>query len=150
MPALFTPFALHHQSTPNDQPGSTKEQADMAEAIKQLPPIGQARYMFDHFVKTLQPTFGILHIPSTRSIMEQTYQGMLDGEQPTPTNLMLLFSIFSGAALVWSPYILGQLNATQDEARAAFNTYSLLATSILEHPLEPVQPSTTAIVDVPK
>jgi hypothetical protein len=148
MPALFTPFALHHQSTPDDQPDSTKEQADMTEAIKQLPPIGQARHMFDHFVKTLQPTFGILHIPSTRSIMEKTYQGMLDGEQPTPTNLMLLFSIFSGAALVWSPYLLRQLNATQDEARAAFNTYSLLATSILEHPLEPVQPSTTAIVAI--
>ncbi|OGE58089.1 hypothetical protein PENARI_c001G10343 [Penicillium arizonense] len=148
MPALFTPFALHHQSTPDDQPDSTKEQADTTEAIKQLPPIGQARHMFDHFVKTLQPTFGILHIPSTRSIMEKTYQGMLDGEQPTSTNLMLLFSIFSGAALVWSPYLLRQLNATQDEARAAFNTYSLLATSILEHPLEPVQPSTTAIVAI--
>ncbi|OQD86979.1 hypothetical protein PENANT_c006G11183 [Penicillium antarcticum] len=80
--------------------------------------------------------------------MEQTYQGMLDGEQPMPTNLMLLFSIFSGAALVWSPRLLENLNATQDEARAAFNNYCRLAISILEHPLEPVQPSTTAIVAI--
>ncbi|KAJ5468226.1 hypothetical protein N7475_005978 [Penicillium sp. IBT 31633x] len=122
--------------------------AEMIDAIKQLPPIGQARELFDHFVKRLHPTFGILHIPSTRSLMEESYQGMLNGEQPSPTNLMLLFSIFSGAALVWSPQLLQTLNATQAEARAAFDKYSQLALSILEHPLQPVQPSTAAIIAI--
>ncbi|KAJ5773410.1 hypothetical protein N7457_008306 [Penicillium paradoxum] len=120
----------------------------MSGAIKQLPPIGEARELFAHFVQKLQPSLGVLHVPSTRKLMEESYQGMLNGEQPTPTNLMLLFSIFSGAALVWSPQLLEKLNATQTNANASFEIYSQLALSILEHPLQPVQPSTTAIIAI--
>jgi hypothetical protein len=78
--------------------------------------------------------------------MERTYQDMLDDKQPTPTTLMLLFSIFAGAALVWSPSLLAQLKATQIEARTAFQIYSQVALSILEHPTRPLQPSTNAMI----
>jgi hypothetical protein len=78
--------------------------------------------------------------------MERTYQDMLDETQPSPTTLMLLFSIFAGAALVWSPSLLAHLNATQFEARTAFHIYSQVALSIVEHPTRPLEPSTNAIV----
>lgn len=131
---------------PDEQAASVSEHVDRA--IKKLPPIGQARELFTHFIKALQPTLALFHIPSTRSLMEQTYQDMLDGRQPIPSTLMLLFSIFAGGALFWSPYLLENLNATPAEARAAFQIYSQVALSILEHPSQPVQPSTNAIVAI--
>lgn len=80
--------------------------------------------------------------------MEHTYQEMLDGKHPTPTTLMLLFSVFSGAALVWSTPLLKKLSATQAEARSALHAYSQTALFILEHPTQPIQPSTNAIVAI--
>ncbi|KAJ5340479.1 hypothetical protein N7541_009603 [Penicillium brevicompactum] len=120
----------------------------MAKAAGKLPPIGQARELFNHFTNALQPSLGLLHIPSTRLLMEQTYQEMLDGRQPSPTTLMLLFSVFSGAALVWSTSLLKRLSATQTEARSALHAYSQTALFILEHPTQPIQSSTNAIVAI--
>ncbi|CAG8923433.1 unnamed protein product [Penicillium salamii] len=142
---LFAPFNSH-QIEPDSQTAIANAQAALAQAIAKLPPIGQARELFNHFTNALQPSLGLLHIPSTRSSMEQTYQDLLDGKQPTPTTLMLLFSIFSGAALVWSASLLENLNATQVETRAAFHAYSQGALVILEHPHQALGPSTNALV----
>ncbi|CAG8246999.1 unnamed protein product [Penicillium salamii] len=142
---LFAPFNSH-QIEPDSQTAIANAQAALAQAIAKLPPIGQARELFNHFTNALQPSLGLLHIPSTRSSMEQTYQDLLDSKHPTPTTLMLLFSIFSGAALVWSASLLENLNATQAETRAAFHAYSQGALVILEHPTQPLGPSTNALV----
>ncbi|CAG8032551.1 unnamed protein product [Penicillium olsonii] len=131
---------------PDSQAAIVNAETSMAKATRKLPPIGQARILFDHFVKALQPSLGLLHIPSTRSLIEQTYQDMLDNKQPTATTLMLLFSIFSGAALVWSSSLLEELSVTQAEARSAFHAYSQEALFILEHPTQPLKPSTNALV----
>jgi hypothetical protein len=99
-----------------------------------------------HFIEALHSTFGLFHIPTTRSLLEQTYLDMLDDKQPTLTTLMLFFGIFAGAALVWSPGLLAKLNTTQTEARIAFQVYSQVALSIVEHPSKSLQPSTNAMI----
>lgn len=80
--------------------------------------------------------------------MENVYQCFLEGEEPPAADLMLLFSIFAGAALVWTPRLLEILNATRDEARSAFLAYSRTALCILDHPHGLIQPSTTALVAI--
>lgn len=80
--------------------------------------------------------------------MEQTYQGMLEGEELDITSLLLLFTIFAGAALVWTPKFLEKLNSTQAEAKAAFTIYTRLAMSILDNEHRPVAPSTNALAAI--
>lgn len=96
----------------------------------------------------MQPTFGVLHIPSTKALLEKTYDSLLEVEEPSAANLMLLFSIFAGAALVWTPRLLERLQSTREEAKAAFKAYARLALDILEHPRLFIQASTTALVAI--
>jgi len=120
----------------------------MFDFAQNLPPLRQARVLFSHFATTLQPTFGVLHIPSTKALMERNYEGLLEGEEPSAANLMLLFSIFAGAALVWTPQLLDRLQSTREEAKAAFMAYARLALDILEHPRRLIQTSTTSLVAI--
>ncbi|KAJ5684179.1 uncharacterized protein N7477_000524 [Penicillium maclennaniae] len=115
---------------------------------RELPPLRQANHLFDNFVRVLQPTLGVLHIPSTRILMERTYQCLLEGEEPPPADLMLVFAVFAGAALVWTPQLLEKLNATQWEAKSAFMAYARLALAILDHPRQTLKSSTTALVAI--
>ncbi|GKZ71107.1 hypothetical protein AnigIFM50267_006784 [Aspergillus niger] len=110
-----------------------------------LPPWTQARQLLDHFNVVIQSTFGVFHIPSTRDLLEETYRGILEGEEPSPTVLVLFFSIFAGAVLVATPELLQLLSATQAEAKAAFTTYVRLAICILDNPIQSVPPSTIAL-----
>ncbi|KAJ5103368.1 hypothetical protein N7532_003897 [Penicillium argentinense] len=116
--------------------------------LRCLPPLRQARELFNHFANTLQPTFGVLHIPTARNLMEKTYKCMLEGEEPHVADLMLMFAIFAGAALVWTPRVLEDLNTTKAGAKAAFMAYVRTALAILEHPDQLIQPSTTALVAI--
>jgi hypothetical protein len=115
---------------------------------RKLPPLRQAKHLFDHFAKVLQPTFGALHIPSTRTLVEHTYQGLLEGEEPPAADLMLLFAVFAGAALVWTSQLLEKLNATQWEAKSAFMAYARLALAIMDHPRQILKSSTTALLAI--
>lgn len=80
--------------------------------------------------------------------MEQTYQSMLEGDEPSIINLLLLFSIFTGAALAGTPQLLEKLNSTKAEAKAAATAYTRLAMSILDNTHQPVAPSTTALAAI--
>ena len=80
--------------------------------------------------------------------MENIYSGILDGKPPPAADLMLVFAIFAGAALGWTPALLNKINATREEARAALIAYSQLTIAILEHPAPLIQPSTTALVAI--
>lgn len=128
--------------------GKYEEGPNMFDITRNLPPLRQARELFNHCATTLQPTFGVLHIPSTKRLMETTYEGLLEGEEPSPAIIMLLFSIFAGAALVWTPRLLERLQSTREEAKAAFMRYTRLALDVLEHPRRLIQPSTTALVAI--
>ncbi|KAJ5174464.1 uncharacterized protein N7482_000341 [Penicillium canariense] len=137
-----TPFSYHLLAS-QDQ---NDESPTIIDITRKFPPLRQARELFDHFARTLQPTFGVLHIPSARSLMEATYECLLEGEEPSAADLMLLFSIFAGAALVWTPQLLEKLNSTREEAKAAFIAYTRVALAILDHPHRAVQASTTFLV----
>ncbi|KAJ5648320.1 hypothetical protein N7490_004692 [Penicillium lividum] len=137
-----TPFSAHHMSSNervSDSPG-------IIEIARELPPLRQAKELFNHFAVTLQPTYGVLHIPSSRIMMEKVYECIVEGEVPQAADLMLLFSIFAGAALAWTTTLLEKLNATSEGAQAALTAYSRLAFVILDHPSRIIQPSTTALV----
>ncbi|PYI00946.1 hypothetical protein BO78DRAFT_380068 [Aspergillus sclerotiicarbonarius CBS 121057] len=140
-----TPFAILSFSSQRRIASLDDCLRDMKFVSRCLPPWTQARQLLNQFVMTIQPTFGVLHIPSTRTLIDETYQKMLEGEEPNPTVMMLLFSIFAGAALVATPELLQMLNATQAEAKAAFTTYTRLAIAIIDNPIQPVSPSTAAL-----
>lgn len=133
---------------PSDSSYEHCDYPSIVDMTRKLPPLRQAKQIFDHFATTLQPTFGVLHIPSTRVLMERTYQGFLEGEEPPAAVLMLIFAVFAGAALVWTPQLLKKLNATQWEAKSAFMAYARLALAILDHPRQILQPSTTALLGI--
>lgn len=142
--SFVTPFSCHLLALQ----GKGDDGPNMFDIARNLPPLRQARALFNHFATTLQPTFGVLHIPSTKQLMETTYEGLLEGEEPLPANIMFLFSIFAGAALVWTPKLLERLQSTREEAKAAFMNYTRLAFDILEHPRHLIQPSTTSLVAI--
>lgn len=80
--------------------------------------------------------------------MENAYHCLLEGEEPPAADLMLLFSIFAGASLVWTPQLLEKLNATREEAYSAFLSYARTALCVLDHPRGVILPSTTALVAI--
>ncbi|KAJ5155748.1 hypothetical protein N7492_008551 [Penicillium capsulatum] len=139
-----TLFSTHHFSTLHDEVKSPS----IVELTKKLPPLRQAKVLFEHYALVLHPNIGVLHIPSGRALMENNYQCFLEGEEPSAADLMLLFSIFAGAALLWSPQLLAKLNATREEARSAFLAYIRTAMCLLDHPHGLIQASTTALVAI--
>ncbi|KAH8803694.1 hypothetical protein F5884DRAFT_806245 [Xylogone sp. PMI_703] len=109
-----------------------------------LPPVGEARELFKHFSLTLQPMYGVLHIPSTREMMEQTYEQINQGSKLEMSNLLLLLSVFAGSALAPNPQLLRILGVTQSEAVEVSNIYTRLAMFVLDDP-QCMTPSTVAL-----
>ncbi|KAE8384763.1 hypothetical protein BDV23DRAFT_176799 [Aspergillus alliaceus] len=135
----FTPLSAQNLSSACDN-----APLDALELARHLPPIEEATDLFNHFVATVGSTFGVLHLPSTRELMDQTYQCILAAREPEISRLLLLFGIFAGSMLSWTPQLLDKLHATPAEANAAFKAYASLAVSIVDHP-RPMEPSTTAL-----
>jgi hypothetical protein len=140
----WTPFELHHLSVSSRDHGAFVRGLTSDMISRNLPPRNQAKELFEHFVRCVQPTFGVLHIPSTREMLERTYQGMLDGDEPSPAVLLLLFSIFAGVSMIWTQELLDKLGATPATAPIAFATYRSLAISLSES----VPPSTVALAGI--
>ncbi|KAI0130229.1 hypothetical protein BJ170DRAFT_307161 [Xylariales sp. AK1849] len=141
----WTPFELCSLPASRDHGTSPRSLASqMSFLSRSLPPQTQATELFNHFVRCVQPTFGVLHVPSTRKFLDQTYRGMLGGQDADSANLLLLFSIFAGAALFWTSELLEKLGADPAAAQVAFVTYSRLAISLSET----AAPSTTALAGI--
>ncbi|KAJ4251533.1 hypothetical protein NW762_011521 [Fusarium torreyae] len=79
--------------------------------------------------------------------MEQTY-GSIAHTEPKIEDLLMLFSIFAGAALSWTDELLRKLDATRENATSAFETYLKYAMSIVDDAHRPLSPSTTAVAAV--
>lgn len=62
--------------------------------------------------------------------------------------MLLLFGIFAGAAIAWTPELLESLDAAEESAKPAFKTYTHLAMSILDNGRDPIGPSTTALAAI--
>ena len=91
----------------------------------------------------------VLHLPSTYAMMEDTYQNIVEGSQElSMAKLLMLFTVFAGAAITWTPQLLKKLHSTQEEAKAAFMSYTRLAMSILDNVYRPLTPSTTALAAI--
>jgi hypothetical protein len=88
----------------------------------------------------------ILHAPSIRALLQQTYEGMLDGQYPDHTKLLLFFALFGLATLDATREFLHTLDTTQDQATAALKTYTQLGCFIAAQPQ--IQPSTNALVGI--
>lgn len=142
-----TPFSSHDLDMMREMPADTSE--FVANLLNKLPPLDEARLLFDHFSLALHPTFGVLHLPSTRTTMEETFHRASNGDtEICMANILMLFSIFAGAALSWTTQFLSKLRALRKEARAAFKMYARLAMSILEHCPEKFPTSTPALAAV--
>lgn len=123
-------------------PAALGDQALQSDLAKHLPPRDQGMEFFEHFIRCVQPTFAVLHIPSTRTLVEQTYHATGEaGKEPEPVNLLLLFSIFASAILTWTPQLLEKVGTTPAVAHRIFDTYNGLAISLSES----VSPSTVAL-----
>lgn len=68
-----------------------------------------------------------------------------DKEAPKIDELLMLFSIFAGAALAWTDELLHRLEATKANAVSAFDCYFHSALSIIEDAHTPLPPSVTAV-----
>ncbi|CVL08780.1 uncharacterized protein FMAN_14648 [Fusarium mangiferae] len=108
-----------------------------------LPPAHQAHLLCEHFIDTIQPTFGVLHVPSIRSLVYSCLGS--DKEAPKFDELLMLFSIFAGAALAWTDELLLRLGATKANAVSAFDCYFHSALSIIEDAHTSLPPSVTAV-----
>lgn len=128
------------------KPDEAEEQRVYMENLaNKLPPQAQARLLLEHFAKTSHPNSCILHIPSCRTLLEQTYESICTGGMPPVENLLLLFGIFAAAAFHWSSELLQSLHATRAEAKAAFFEYLRVGVSIIDNTVRPIIPSTNAL-----
>lgn len=73
--------------------------------------------------------------------MEQTYRSIENGGASNLSNLLLLYSIFAGAALAWTPALIGKLNLSRAGIEDIFRDYSGVAISIVENTLNRLSPS---------
>jgi hypothetical protein len=117
----------------------------VAHFVESLPIISQARIMFEHFASTLHLVLGVLHIPSTRNLLEETYRSIQQENGPGPANILLLYGIFAGAVLAWTPGLLGSLKLTKADAKIAFKKYTEMALSIINNPHQTMSPSLIAL-----
>ncbi|KAF5710077.1 hypothetical protein FMUND_9700 [Fusarium mundagurra] len=134
-------FNCHTEAISNNKSPSVN--ARLNHLTSNLPPAHQAHLLCEHFIATIQPTFGVLHVPSTRSLIYSCVGS--DKEAPKLDELLMLFSIFAGAALAWTDELLHGLEATRANAVSAFDCYFHSALSIIEDPHIPLPPSVTAV-----
>ncbi|KAA8652419.1 hypothetical protein EYZ11_012395 [Aspergillus tanneri] len=126
-------------------PDHRQSPPDLAVICRCLPTVEHARVLFDHFIHSMHANFGVLHVPWTRTVMEESYYQFAHGETPAATTLLLLLSIFASAAWVWTPSLLQTLRAAPTEAKSAYVAYSRLALGLLDHT---VSPSTAALAAI--
>ncbi|CAH0025615.1 unnamed protein product, partial [Clonostachys rhizophaga] len=124
------------------------KQCFIARYVSQLPPVEQARELLDQFASVLHPSISILHIPSVYLVVENTYRTLVDGQEPTSTSLLLLFTVLAGAAQFWTPRLLERLDATRENAEVASETYINIALSIVENGHRRIEPSATALASI--
>ncbi|KAJ0417322.1 hypothetical protein BJY00DRAFT_210555 [Aspergillus carlsbadensis] len=134
----FTRFNSH--SPPGPSPGLPSDAPSLA---AYLPPRNEARVLIEHAARAPSAPIRILHVPSVQALIEQTYQGMLDGHFPDHTKLLLFFALFGLATLDATHALWPTLNTTNDQATAALRTYTQLGCFIGARP--EVQPSTNAL-----
>lgn len=101
-----------------------------------LPAKQQAMDLFEHFVKNVDCNYRVLHVPSARMLVEQTYQRLFEGEEPDLTVLLLLFSIFASGSFFSTKSL---------RVRDGFNHFSRIAVSLVEQGPPTIQPSVTAL-----
>ncbi|KAG0651204.1 putative transcription factor lepB [Hyphodiscus hymeniophilus] len=70
---------------------------------------------------------------------------MLEGGEPDASNLLLFFTIFAGAAFVWTPELSQKLPSSLAESGAASLIYTRLALFIVENTHQLSTPSVTAL-----
>ncbi|KAJ5988397.1 hypothetical protein N7481_003607 [Penicillium waksmanii] len=131
---------LSSNQHPHDQSSAT-----LVFAISCLPNLDQTRDLFDHFFDTTHPNFGVLHVPSTRTILEESYHRLRLGKTLEAGTLLLLLSIISSAAFIWTPDLLKKLYITPSEAKDLHVAYSHLALGLLDYDLPP---STAALAGI--
>ncbi|KAF5613367.1 uncharacterized protein FTJAE_13934 [Fusarium tjaetaba] len=134
-------FSYHTEALSNNKAASFNVRLN--HLTSNLPPAHQARLLCEHFIATIQPTFGVLHVPSTRSLVYSCVGS--DKGAVKFDELLMLFSIFAGAALAWTDELLHRLEATKANAVSAFDCYFQSALSIIEDTGTPLPPSVTAV-----
>lgn len=67
------------------------------------------------------------------------------GEKPSPADLVLLFTVFTGAAMFATPELLKSLQATSSEFKSAFELYNRLALSLVDDVCRPGQECLTGL-----
>ncbi|RKL33114.1 hypothetical protein BFJ72_g10130 [Fusarium proliferatum] len=134
-------FNCHTEAPSNNKSAFVNER--LTHLTSNLPPAHQAHLLCEHFIDTIQPTFGVLHVPSIRSLVYSCLGS--DKEAPKFDELLMLFSIFAGAALAWTDELLHRLGATKANAVSAFDCYFHSALSIIEDAHTPLPPSVTAV-----
>ncbi|VUC32842.1 unnamed protein product [Clonostachys rosea] len=144
----FLPLSFNGTYTSNFSDNVEAKRCFIARHVSQLPPIEQARELLDQFASVLHPSISILHIPSERLVVENTYRTLIKGQEPTSTSLLLLFTVFAGAAQFWTPKLLERLDATRENAEIASETYINIALSIVENAHRRIEPSTTALASI--
>lgn len=142
----FTPFSCQVEESSSDENALTTKY--IARVATKLPPINEARHLFDHFATVVQPNWGVIHVPSSRELLERTYEALSKDEEPQIANILFLFSIFAGAAFSWTPVLLRKIDSTRDKALIAAQAYSRTAQAISENAYQPVPPSTMALVAI--
>ncbi|KFH41979.1 putative transcriptional regulatory protein-like protein [Hapsidospora chrysogenum ATCC 11550] len=148
-PALASDVRLNNVPAHERSTLSTLPSDPPLEQSSLLPPISEARKLFEHFATALHPGLSILHIPSARELMEETYRKIHShshGDQSfSIDHLLLLLSIFAGATSSWTSRSLETLDVSSVAAKEASEHYTILVLSILNDAQRPV-PSTTATI----
>ncbi|KPI34510.1 uncharacterized protein AB675_11044 [Cyphellophora attinorum] len=141
-----TAFNSHGQSDFNNDMGRQHELRSAT--VSQLPPLAEAEILFEHFSRVMHPTLGVLHLPSIRTLLRDAYAAAAVGGDLDVSCLLLLLSVFAGAAMVWTPELGVSLAASEAQAIAAYKQYVRQALAMLDHARQPLKPSTMSLAAI--
>ncbi|KAI9162737.1 putative transcription factor lepB [Paramyrothecium foliicola] len=139
-PARWTSFCSHSLMDPLHIHPLTRSNIS-----RHLPAKDHLIKLLNHYARSMQPTFGVLHMPSIRGLVEQTYEDITVGKEADAGSVLLLLAICASCALTWNAELLEEMDVTSADAKVAFRSYCDLFNTFLDGLLPPLAPSTVAL-----
>ncbi|KAH8809213.1 hypothetical protein F5884DRAFT_794829 [Xylogone sp. PMI_703] len=112
--------------------GPLKDDMSISQVPGFLPSQQRAIVLLDYYAQNIDWHYRILHVPSTRTLLENTYAHISNGKRAEPSSLSFLFSIFASSVFFDASTAIPMLNTYSPEVEHSYNLYKQLALFLLK------------------
>ncbi|KAL4809096.1 hypothetical protein BDV18DRAFT_94673 [Aspergillus unguis] len=123
---------------------STPPAREMAVILRELPTYEDAEMLLDNFIKTIDASYRMLHVPTTWQSLRDCYTNLKNGGLPSPTQVSFFLGIFAGSVYASKNDLYFETTALQNYPQQALaERWVKQAVLLLTNP--PVPPSVQAL-----